>query len=293
MHHPPDILLFVGRFHVLLVHLPIGMLLLLALLEIAAFFPRFKNANSAAGLILAVLAPISVVTAVCGKLLSLGGGYAENLLVWHERLGIATAAGCVLAAFLFWIGKTGIYRAVLLVTVVVMSVAGHLGGSLTHGSDYLFRYAPKPVQKLLGLAAHSAPAAPATEIAAQTNPQSLPVFTDAIVPVFQAKCESCHGPEKSKGGLRLDSFAAVQAGGEDGPILNPADPAQSELLRRILLPTDDDDHMPPDGKAQLTAAEIALLKWWVAVGAPATNSVEQLQTPPEVLRAIAVQSGAK
>lgn len=289
MHHPPEILLFFGRFHVLLVHLPIGMLLLLAILEIAARFNRFKTANASAGFILAVAAPLAVVTAVCGWLLSLGGGYAENLLEWHERFGIATAAGSVLAAIFFWRKKAGVYRVVLFATVAVMMVAGHLGGSLTHGSDYLTRYAPAFLKSLLGGAAAPAQNPPA----AGKNVESQAVFSGVVAPVIQARCESCHGATKAKGGLRLDSFAAVKAGGDDGPILDATTPAESELLRRIQLPLDDDDHMPPSGKPQLTTNELALLKWWVQAGAPETNTLAQLQAPPAILNLLAAEPRAK
>ena len=280
MHHPPEILLFFGRFHVLLVHLPIGMLVALAAMEIAARFTRFKNANTSAGFLLALAAPLAVLTALCGWLLSLGGGYAENLLEWHERLGIATAAGCVLSAFLFWRGKIMAYRLTLSITVAVLLVTGHLGGSLTHGSDYLTRYVPRPLREMFGKTLQNPQSFVDTN-----NPAQQPVFAGVIAPLFQEKCVRCHGPEKSKGGLRLDSYARVKAGGEDGLVLNAEDPAQAELLRRIFLPLDDDDHMPPSGKSQLTAAEIALLKWWVKAGAPETNALAQLH-PPQTIQAI-------
>ena len=67
LHQPPDILLFIGRFHPLLVHLPIGMLTALAALEIAALRPRFRNAAASAGYLLALAAPLAVVTAGCGR----------------------------------------------------------------------------------------------------------------------------------------------------------------------------------------------------------------------------------
>ncbi len=278
MHPPPAIFLFIGRLHVLLVHLPIGMITVLAALEIAARFGRFKNAAASAGYILALAAPLAVVSAICGWLLSLGGGYDENLLAWHKWLGIGTAAMTVVAAIFFQCRKLIAYRVTLFVAVGLLMVAGHLGGSLTHGSDYLTEYAPTPLKKLFGLSAakkSSAPVAPA-------DPLSLPIFAGIIEPIFQSKCVSCHGPAKSKGGLRLDAFAAVQKGSEDGLVLKPGQSAQSPLVQRVLLPADSDDHMPPAGKPQLTAAEIALLKWWIDAGAPETNTLGQLQPPSQI-----------
>jgi uncharacterized membrane protein len=284
LHQPPEIFLFVGRFHPLLVHLPIGMLVALAFLELAALMPRFKNANASAGFILAVAAPLAVVTAVCGWLLSLGGGYEENLLAWHKWLGIATAAGCVVTAILFQRGKIPVYRVSLFFTIVLLMVAGHLGGSLTHGSDYLTRYAPWPLKQILGLDGGKT-----LPVISVKDASQLPVFAGVIAPIFESKCISCHGAEKSKGGLRLDSFAAVQKGGEDGVVLKPGDTAQSPLAQRISLPMDNDDHMPPAGKPQLTANEIALLKWWIQAGAVENKIVAELQPPPDILSILSVR----
>ena len=271
-----------GRLHPLLVHLPIGMLAALAALEIAARFPRFKNAAASAGFILALAAPLAVVTAACGWLLSLAGGYDETLLAWHKWLGTGTAVLAVVAAILFQRGKIAAYRASLFVAVGLLMVAGHLGGSLTHGGDYLTRYAPEPLKKLLGIAPAKKTAPPLS----LDELRQLPVFTGVIEPIFEGKCVGCHGAQKSKGDFRLDSFPALLRGGKNDVAIKPGDSAQSPLLERALLPASDDDHMPPDGKPQLTAAEIALLKWWVDAGAPETNTLDALRPPPEILAAL-------
>jgi uncharacterized membrane protein len=279
LHQPPEIFLFLGRLHPLLVHLPIGMLVALASLELAALLPRFKNANASAGFILALAAPLAVMTAICGWLLSLGGGYDAQLLAWHKWLGTATAVGSVVAAILFWRGKILTYRVSLFATAGVLMAAGHLGGSLTHGSDYLTQYAPAPVKKLLGISVAKKTSVPVS----LDELRKLPVFAGVIAPLLENKCIHCHGADKSKAGLRLDSFAALLDGSDDGAVLKPGDAAQSVLIQRLLLPADSDDHMPPSGKPQLTAGEIALLKWWVNAGAPETNTLDSLAPPPEVL----------
>ena len=269
----------------LLVHLPIGMLAALAVLEVAAFIPRFKNANGSAGFILALAAPLSIATAICGWLLSLGGGYDETLLAWHKWLGTVTAVTAVVAAILFWIGKFSAYRASLFATVALLMAAGHLGGSLTHGSDYLTRYAPALVKKILGITAVKE-----TSSTFSINQlRSLPVFSGVIEPIFERKCVNCHGAEKAKGGLRLDSFAALQKGGMDDVAIKSGNAAQSPIVQRALLLIGEDDHMPPDGKPQLTAAEIAVLKWWINAGAPETNTLDSLQPPAEILAALSAK----
>lgn len=87
MTEPSNFGLFIGRFHIILLHLPIGFLLLLAGLELAARLPRFRNANASAGYILVLAAPASVLTAGCGWLLAGSGGYDAQLLFWHRWLG--------------------------------------------------------------------------------------------------------------------------------------------------------------------------------------------------------------
>lgn len=267
----------------MLVHLPIGMLVVLAFLEAAAWLPRFRNANASAGFILALATPMAVAAAVCGWLLSLGGGYEANLLAWHKWLGVSTATGCVVSAVFFQRRKLNAYRGCLFVTVALLMAAGHLGGSLTHGSDYLTRYAPWPLKQWLG-GADGKKSSPALSV---KDPQQLPAFAGVIAPIFESKCVSCHGPEKSKGGLRLDSYAAMQKGGEDGAVLKSGDAAQSPLVQRTLLPADSDDHMPPQGKPQLTTNEIALLKWWIQAGAVENQKVAELNPPSEILAILA------
>ena len=283
MHQPPEFILFIGRFHPLLVHLPIGIIFLLAVLEATALLPRFKAAAASAGFILALATPLAVVTAVCGWFLSFAGGYDKQLLAWHQWLGAATAAAAVLAAVLFWRRRFTTYRIVLFSAAALLMATGHLGGSLTHGSDYLTRYAPPALKKLLGLPSVKKPAVRHSE----SELRQLPVFAGVIEPVLENKCVVCHGPEKSKAKLRLDSFSAVQAGSENGAILKPGNAAGSPLVQRLLLPVGHDDHMPPDGKPQLTAAEIQLLQWWINAGTPETNVLDKLQPPAEVIAALA------
>ena len=279
VNHPPEILLFVGRLHPLLVHLPIGMIFVLALLEIAAWFPRFRKANASAGFILAIAAPFAVVTALCGWLLSLGGGYEAKLLFWHQWLGIATALGSVISAIFFRLGKHFAYHASLFTTAAVLGAAGHLGGSLTHGSDYLTQYAPSFVKKILGVADEKK-----SPIDAANQPADNSLFASQILPVLKNNCTSCHGPQKAKGGLRLDSYAALFKGGEHGSALKPGDAVHSLFLQRILLPLSSDDHMPPDGKPQPSKNEIALLTWWVESGASAIKTPAELTPPAELLK---------
>jgi mono/diheme cytochrome c family protein len=91
-------------------------------------------------------------------------------------------------------------------------------------------------------------------------------FVKDIQPVLQQNCIRCHGPEKQKAHLRLDSREAALEGGKDGPALVERDGATSELVRRISLPKTDVDVMPPEGET-LSKEQIAKIKQWIDEGA--------------------------
>jgi mono/diheme cytochrome c family protein len=97
------------------------------------------------------------------------------------------------------------------------------------------------------------------------DPAALEFFEKKIRPVLAENCQSCHGPEKQKGSLRLDSAVAFNKGGESGPIVTPGNPDASRLIKAIRQ-TDADLKMPPKGK--LTDAQIADLATWIKMGAP-------------------------
>jgi len=87
-----------------------------------------------------------------------------------------------------------------------------------------------------------------------------------VKPIFKNHCQSCHGPVKQKGGLRLDSGSLVLQGGKSGDVLVPESPDHSEILVRILS-SDESEQMPPEG-ARLTPAQIRSIREWIRLGAP-------------------------
>ena len=289
MSHPPDIALFFGRLHVLLVHLPIGVIVLLALLEVLARFPRFKHANANIGIILAFAVPIAVLSAFCGWLLSLAGGYEARLLQLHKWTGIATAAILLLAAVLYWLDLKKPYRWSLFASFLVLIVASDFGGSLTHGSDFLVRYAPQPFRAWLN---PPPKVQPASVPAKPKDVNDVVAFAGVVQPILQQDCVICHGPQKAKAGLRLDSLAGLLKGGDSGPALAPGKGAESELIRRVRLPSTEEDHMPPEGKPQPSRDDIALLQWWIDDGASGDKKVGQLKPPAGVARILAARFGA-
>lgn len=112
------------------------------------------------------------------------------------------------------------------------------------------------------------------------------VFQHVILPIFEAKCNKCHNEDKSKGDLRLDTYEMAMKGGENGSNIVAGKPDASLTIQRILLPMDDDEHMPPEGKEQVTPAELAAIRYWIQAGASATQTVSEAQFPAEAKEAV-------
>ncbi len=105
-------------------------------------------------------------------------------------------------------------------------------------------------------------------------------FGKDIAPILQARCIECHGPEKQKAKLRLDTKADFFKGGKNGAIVKAGDPGASELCKRITLPKTDDDRMPPADGEPLTSQQIAAIGAWIAEGAHWPDGVTiQASTP--------------
>lgn len=245
-----------GRAHPVLLHAPLGILPAIALLEFGGLLLR-KPIPRGAVLALAWLAALAAgAAAATGLVLAGEGGYDDDLLGKHKLTGIALAALGLAAAIAAGFGNRAPFRVLLLLALVVMLPVGHLGGSLTHGSDFLFA----PLRERLKAAAAKPP-----------NGAGDPVVTSdyerTIRPLLARVCTNCHNPEKKKGELLLTTPEGIQHGGENGAVVIAGKPDDSPLLSRLLLPLDHDDHMPPEGKPQPTAAEIEMLRAWIAGGA--------------------------
>ncbi|HBJ86583.1 MAG TPA: hypothetical protein DDZ88_22550, partial [Verrucomicrobiales bacterium] len=100
---------------------------------------------------------------------------------------------------------------------------------------------------------------------AAPNAESLKFFEKEVRPLLVEACQECHGPQKHKGGLRLDNLPYILQGGESGPAIVPHKPDAS-LLIKLVNYEDPDMEMPPDGK--LSSEKIEILKKWIAMGAP-------------------------
>lgn len=282
--NPSTLALFFGRFHPFLVHLPIGFIFLAAILEFLSRRRGLERIGAAMPFMLALGAISAIFTVLAGYLLGVSGGYGGATVEWHERLGICVAIASVLT-FALWCLRQArpqpvfqrAYTSLLSLTAGMLLITGHLGGTLTHGEGYLTEYVPAPVSYALALLPGSQP-----EEQAFSRPGDAVVYRDLVQPILTTHCVSCHGPDKQKGDLRLDSPEAIQEGGGDGPVLVAGKSANSEIIKRIWLPADHDDVMPPKGRIPVSVAEAELLRWWIDAGASFDQVVADVEVPASI-----------
>ena len=276
---------FLGRFHPIVVHLPIGLILLVPVLDLLGRSEDRRFLAAASRWVLGLAIASALVAAADGWLLGWSGGYKGPLVIQHMWGGIIFAILCLVTGSTRPAGALGgarppgalstpestvprpdypvLYQLSLTATLLTLAWAAHLGGSLSHGDNYLTEYLPGPLRRLLHIAPAQAPVPPP---AASTSGAPT-VYAKQIQPIFDHSCVSCHGPQKVKGKFRLDTYAELMKGGDSGPSIIPWQPAKSELVRRLHLPSDDDDFMPSNGKNVLSEAQKSLIEQWIAAGA--------------------------
>jgi len=275
-----DFALFLGRFHPLVVHLPIGFLVLAILVEIFLGKKQSDQGPDYVRFILGWSVVGSALSILFGWLLAGNGGYTGSTLGWHRWLGVATGV----VSLLLWYVKGGglpvlkaYYRPMLWATLGLVAVTGHLGGNLTHGADYLVKYAPGPIAALLGGSGES------TEVGINiTDPDSAMVYDKVIKPILSEKCFSCHNEDKTKGGLVMSTIEGLQEGGNKGHALVSGKAMDSEIWKRVTLPQESKKFMPPDGKTPMNYQEIRLLEWWIGNGASFDETLAQAELPGSI-----------
>ena len=271
-----------GRFHPLITHLPIGFMVLCVLL----FLKDRKNKeyrNLLATLVLWT-GVAGALACISGYLLYLSDGYSYMTVRSHLWLGVITTIFCFLVYGRWKSGGHSDLRSIplglfLTLGLILITLTGHKGGNLSRGSDYLVQPLPNEFKQMLGFEIREKLQIRLTS----ENWEASDVYENLINPILNNKCVSCHGPEKSKGGLRLDSKEGILAGGENGPVVRLHDLESSELISRVELPEYDEGHMPPEGKEPLSKSEIKLLKAWIEKGHPFNGTLESIGFKPDVI----------
>ena len=251
---------FFGRLHPIILHLPIGFLAIAFLMQLT----KKEVLRPAIGFTLKWGMIASIVAAASGYFLSQEGGYNDQILCWHKWSGIGTALLSVTAYFLF-LKKSRYYFPAFISVIITLLATGHFGGSLTHGSDFLWEpFQEKEARPVI------------------VNADEAFVYQDLIKPIFNEKCNSCHNESKNKGDLLLTSEAYILKGGKTGASFIAGNVGNSLMFERIHMNPIEKKHMPPKGKKQLTEDEIKLLEWWVTAGAPFDKKVIEINTPDEI-----------
>jgi uncharacterized membrane protein len=288
----PDLMRFLGRFHPVILHLPIGILTLALLKEFASLFTRDVTSTRS---IMFFAAASSVIAVIAGFLLYQSDldGEATDLGNRHLWGGIAFSCVTILAYIVKSWTDAGasaawFYRFLLLISAGVMGFASHDGASMVHGTDYLSKYAPPALKPLLGGKVDNTtdPGDPAQGVAL-AEPV---VYQDVVAPMMEEKCWKCHNADKIKGKFRMDTYELLVKGGKEGAGLVAGDAAKSNIVIRCELPIDDDERMPPDEKPGLTAEQLTVIKWWINAGASPTVKVNEANAPAEVAAIIAKQA---
>jgi uncharacterized membrane protein len=272
-----DFVFFLGRFHVLVLHLPIGIILVAVAMQWMARKERHARLAAALPFLWGAAALTSIVTVVLGYMHFFEGGFTQPTAASHMISGTLIA---VVAIYTWFVASRQPQQYARLGTplaaslVVLLFVAGHYGGNLTHGSTYLVEYAPQPIRALAGLE----PRRPRVTDVTQADP-----YLDLVRPMLRNRCSSCHGLDRQDGDLNLWTLEGTMRGGETGRAVLPGNATRSELYYRITLPESHEAFMPADGNTPLTATETAIVGWWIEAGALSDTTVGALDVPADVL----------
>ena len=252
-----ETIFFLGRFHPLLVHLPIGFLILAILIEIYCSIFKIRINQSIINFTWFIAFFSSAMTTTLGLLIAETGHYIDENLFMHKVFGLSLTA----VSFVSWFFRLSFFSNLfssslktLLNTSILflLTLTGHYGGNLTHGETYLVDYAPENIKELVVK----------KNKYVELEIDSVEIYNDLIQPIFNQKCVSCHNKEIFRGNLNMDSYSNLLKGGSSGNPINKSDPRESLLIKRITMPTSELKYMPPDGEP-VSFDEIKTLIWWI------------------------------
>ena len=294
-------LTFVGTLHPAVLHFPIALGIVAAIVELWGAVRRDPGPSSFALTAVWFAAIVAVVTATSGWFNAefLNRGLSLNLFL-HRWIGIASAVLLITLAISGSIIRarpktslSGAWRMALLATAGALGFTGHLGGSMVYGDGYITDAlwaaidqteksqrdsAANAAKAQLGIVETPQVATAVSEIAVpapvvlSAGGKSSVDFSKQIVPILTANCYECHGNGKHKGGVHLDDWKWMTTERKGEWAVKPGDPSASLLLSNIELPESDDSAMPPTGN-RVSSADIALIREWIVQGASAGNGI--------------------
>ena len=264
---------FVGRFHPLAVHLPIALMLLVPVLEIAGRWQRFSYLRLSSRFVLGFATITAVSAAYLGWCLARSGSYSGSIMTQHMWGGITLAT----ISWVCWMlsGRVtaprvhNFYVAALIAGVLIVSFTGYRGGQISQGEEHLTEYMPAVLRHAIGL--------PDKEPLIQAAAGSF--YLERVQPIFADRCVNCHGRSKQKSGLRLDSYGWLMRGGKHGAAVKAGNAQGSDLVRRITLSPEQDDFMPKEKKQPLSPEQVKIIEAWIGAGASGELPVEAIKLP--------------
>ncbi len=276
---------FLGRLHPMIIHFPIGILVVAWGLDL--FSLQKKGPTKTSLKIWIFIGALSaLLSAVLGTLLFQYGSYSGKIIEQHLWGGWITAGLALFTALSYstrWQVPRNASFLLLSLCVISLSFTGHWGASITHGANYLTEVFPRTSEGETHVSAEKLALFTAYSQQDSFPPDQLDQLNLEVRAIFAHNCYQCHSTEKQKGGLVLDHREGVFLGGDSGPIVIPGHARQSEIIRRLHLPRNDEESMPPKGKV-LAAHEIDLVALWIDQGAHWAD--EALKVFPEAEMAL-------
>ena len=278
-----ELLDFLGSLHPLIVHLPIGIVLLTIAIDV---FMRNKNNSVQRVITMGWFFSFfsGLLAAIFGWFLGDNGYYLESQINIHKWSGIAFVSICFIVWLLRYINfrfSKSFNRSVNLTSIILLMITGHFGGEMTHGQNYLFENLPYTQKKI------SVTTLSETK---RSNNDSLFVYEDLIHPVLEEKCIACHNQNLASGGLNMSSIESMIKGGNSGAGIQNGNPFESLIYKRVSFPHDHPKFMPPTG-VPLSYDQIATLEWWIDNGAKKQMPVTLTRNDPKTLRLMELQYG--
>ena len=203
---------FLGRFHVLVLHFPVVLLMLAPCIELLSINKHFKTLKPIIPLLWLIGSISAIITVSLGLMLAANEGFKAEQVQSHQLGGMSVA---ILALFTLglqqssaqlkkrWLSYT--YAGASSALIILIMVAAHAGGNLVHGDTYLTQHTPEPIKSLLDL--HKK-----TVVAVVVDD---PIFNEQVQPVINKYCMGCHGIDKQKGSVRFDTLNPDMVNGHD------------------------------------------------------------------------------
>ena len=265
-----DLLILLGRFHPLIIHLPIGFIVLGVLIELNK--KNLKWSKDALQFIFFWASLSGLFSIITGYLQYQKEGYSWETIQGHLIAGILT----VILSFIFYLylKRNSVFesfktRLFSFGHILLLTITGHLGGNITHGEEHL----TEPFNNLVGISSSiDQDIDKYYEDFAEKS-----VFSGLIQPLLDDKCVKCHNDKKSKGGLKMHTIESLKQGGKNGYVLNFDKPELSEILIRIHLPEQEKKHMPPSSGKQFSREEINIISQWINQGSSFSQKLNEFK----------------